>query len=493
MEKPVNIEKIKSFIIVVLFLTTILLLSFFWKSVSFDRLPFAISSIGETPPQEMVSVQSVVRPTAVLVNFGSGAYTFPNSGETEIWKTMASELALICDSETVLLEEITAEQYAKVMQFRSIEAVTPYEIPFTEFCDEYQIKRHQSLDAIQTLSRMAFSTGSPESFLLQDKQSGLFYRLVADRELTALSKQIDSIEAEPFSPYYEVSTFFGVKNTSKMPVSLQTRLENVPYEQEVFPYETEKIKQLAESFFGSSFDFIRKITESNGSVIYMYGYGQKLFSIDRTGSLEYKEELASTADSQTGFFESLDLALKFNSAHLTEYESNQLPLSLYLESATPIERDKKSGYRFVFGMDLAEDRIYYESGAPLILEIIGNQVVYYKRDQFVLTEDAVRNLETTMDREAFSVANVLAENYKYISRILTLENKTEGAAAGSSYTFEAIAERVSEVRTGYLKPALNQTEKSHVMTPVWVVNINGIQFYFDIDDADEKGYSILGK
>ena len=492
MDKPLQslrIEKIKTATLVVLFLTTILLLSFFWKNISLEGLPFAIRSMGDTTPRVVLSAQQVLLPQKVEVNFGSGAYTESTGQEKEVWEALVGVLTQISQGETVLLEEITPEQYQKVMEFRSIRADFGYSIPFQDLCKQYQIKRHQSMEGVQRVSSMSFSTGSPESFLLVDAESGRYYRLVADQPLSPLSSLVDEIEAGGFTPYYEASTFFGVDNRTRMPVTLQTGLTQLPYETEFTTSEADKIRALAESFFGSSFDFIRKITESDGSVVYLYGYGQKLFTLDQSGILEYKEDLAPAADEEQDFFASLDLALQYLSFHGPALGEDQA-LQLTLHKSTSIERGGNRGYRFVFGATLQGEKIFYASGSPLIIEIIGKQVVYFYRDLFWLPKDELERVPELEKREAYSIANVLANNYRLLSEILVKEGKL-GADAKQASTFETIVDRITEVHYGYLKQSAGKDGEQAMLVPVWAVTIQGICFYFDIDDATALGYTVV--
>ena len=491
MDKPLQslrIEKIKTATLVVLFLTTILLLSFFWKNVSLEGLPFAIGSMGETAPRVVLSARQVMLPQRVEIDFGSGSYTDAAGREKETWEAMIGVLTQLSSGETVLLEEITPEQYGKVMEYRSIRADFGYSLPFQDLCRQYQIKRHQSMEGVQQVSAIAFSTGSPESFLLVDTKNGRYYRLVADQPLTALSSFIDGIEAAGFTPYYEASTFFGVDNQTRMPVTLQTGMTRLAYEAEFSTAEEDKIRALAESFFGSSFDFIRKITESDGSVIYLYGYGQKLFTLDQSGILEYKEDLAPAADEEQDFFASLDLALQYLSFHGPALSEDQ-DLQLILRNAAPIQRGGNRGYRFVFGANLQGEKVFYPAGSPLVIEMIGNQVVYFYRDLFWLSEEEGQQLSLQEQREAYSIANVLANNYSHLSEILIKEGRLDPESKPAA-TFETIVDGITEVGHGYLKQPIETEESLAVLVPAWSVTIQGICFYFDIDDAAALGYTL---
>ena len=63
-----------------------------------------------------------------------------------------------------------------------------------------------------------------------------------------------------------------------MPLAYKTTLNTISCFPEFDRSDEAAIKEFSQKFFGQSFDFVRRIEESNGTLIYMYGYGQKVLT-----------------------------------------------------------------------------------------------------------------------------------------------------------------------------------------------------------------------
>jgi regulatory protein YycH of two-component signal transduction system YycFG len=315
MGKPKQIEAIKNVILVVLFFSTMLLLYFFWENPMVES--FNISRmIGEDEIAEAPSIQDVTRPQETVVHLGGGIYTKLNEGEYDAWNQFILACNQFGKDESLVVEEIAKEQYNKIMEFRSIQYDFQYDIPFSSLCSLYQMTKVQSFDQIETASVMGYSTGSPESLFVYDGRNNKYYRLVSEVQETGLNNMITQIETGGYVTYYSIGTLVGTTNQNVLPLSIETNLGEVPYSPELDIRKEEGIIEFAQTFFGESFDFIRRIEESKGSIIYMYGYGERILTINADGSIEYKERMNSSG-SQQDYFASLEAALQFVASHGT--------------------------------------------------------------------------------------------------------------------------------------------------------------------------------
>ena len=186
MSKPRVIEKVKDVVLVVLFLSTILLLYFFWSDMSFDEisLPSYEGATLETP-----ALQDIMRPSQISVNFGGENYTIVSSGNKDVWyndksdqESILGELNRFGQTENILLEEITPEKYEESMTYPSIWAEFDYHIPFVEFCKKYNINAPQSYNGIAYLTGLGYSEASSQSLLVYDGLNEKFYRLATDKD-----------------------------------------------------------------------------------------------------------------------------------------------------------------------------------------------------------------------------------------------------------------------------------------------------------------------
>lgn len=487
MSKPNVIEQVKNVALVVLFLSTVLLLYFFWGSDSYRE----VSEPDQKVQGESVLAKELVRPEKIIVNFGEDNYTVIASENSWIWNdsknSILSGLDRFGKAENILAEEITDKQYQEVMKYRSICAEFSYNIPMNDFCSIFGLNQPQSYDMIKTVTAIGYSTYSPERIFIYDGKNMKYYMLMAQEADTGLDNLITSIESKGYDPYYPVGSFIGigVENTTLIPISLESNLQSFLYQQDAYIHQTDKINYLAEKFFGENFDFVRKITENNGTIIYMYGYGQKVLIVNTDGSFEYKEEQINDS-SDLGFYDSLTTAIQFIESHGTWESLEGTRITRYLRNVTE-NPDQKEGYRFTFDLEINGSPVYYEKGDAFVIDVENGQVNYFKRNMIDYNQNDVDATEAASYENAFSAVNLIAKNYEYIDDLLKEQGVVteDGLIPGS---FEDISALITDMKTGYMKTTSAAGENK--MIPVWVVTIKNIDFYFGLYDAEPEGFSI---
>ncbi len=492
MSKPSVIEKAKNIILVVLFLSTILLLYFFWGNISFDQLkPTAMQTLNE------VTDISLVRPEQIVVNFGADNYTVLPPGD--VWYTppesdtdsFVKELDRFGPQENVLVKEISADQYQQVKISKSIWAKFGYDIPTADFCEYFGMENPQSYAAVETVTEIGYSAAYENSLFIHDGKNGKYYGLVADPGKNGSAKRMDfsglisAIEKRGYSTYYPVSSYLGVsvKNDTLVPVSMQTNLKSFQFRQDFYSYQNEKIIALAKKFFGGNFDFVRKITEENGTVIYMYGYGQNVLMINTDGSIEYKEE-QNGGSAEQGFSGDLKTAVNYVAVHGSWESLEGAKLTPYLKDVIR-DPDKKKGYRFVFGMEVNGSPLFYESGDPITVDVTSGQVTYYKRLMIDFDQKDIEAVETGKMEDAFSPVNLIAQNVNYIYGLL-LQTGEVSATGDQNVMLNEIASRVKTMQIGYIKPSVKEATE---IRPVWEVTVSSVNIYFDLYSAEPVGFS----
>lgn len=491
MHKPKVTESIKTAVLVVLFTSTVLLLYFFWNNFSLKGSTF--SDLTDQSPSELTSyVGETVIPEEISIHFGGGLYTTLNQKDDGLWRTAINQFKEF-NMEEVLVEEITLSKYQEVMELQSVCYSFGYELPFASFCEKYGIPKALAYDQIGTMKSLSYSAGSPQNIFIEDSSNGKYYRIAGESDkLGYFADIINSSERSNYSPHYRLGTLVGGKNRTIIPIFVENGLRESAYSNGSF--NEQNSRSFAQLFFGTSLDFTRKIAESDGTIIYMYGYGQKVLRLNKDGTAEYKEE-PDAGHGTVDFFRALDIAMAFidghsitvpyeGSAYLTTNIEGKEKTYLYLQRVTPLEKDKAKGYRMDFGFKTDAKGIYYEEGSAVTVEILGGQVIYYRLDVSLPMGYSMKHgndLNPSLsEKPMLSVGNILASNYIYISETLK-EAGFEMEGTDQETLFGMIAEQVEYMDSGYLR-------KDKTFSPVWIIRIGGISFYFDLHEGDILGH-----
>ena len=121
-KRKIFIERIKNVLIVVLFLTTVLLLSSFWKDISLRDLS-PINIIEDSVNSYIPEPNDLIQPRNILFSFGSDTYTLKKGKEAFEDTTVTDKMMELMRKyigEASYAEQIQAEQYEEVMSYASV-------------------------------------------------------------------------------------------------------------------------------------------------------------------------------------------------------------------------------------------------------------------------------------------------------------------------------------------------------------------------------------
>ena len=489
------IERIKNIVIVVLMLSAILLLYFLWDNNGYSRFHLPPLDVGVN---RSIQIQDVLIPEKIIINFGSENYTVVLSAES-IWnsqidrgvKNFIEAMKDMVENETISQSIISESDYDEVVKNRSIQAEFTYAIPLKDFGAEFGVKQIERIDIIDTFTTMAYSEASPESFFIGNKFDNKYYRLTVQKEITDFISLLSSIENRQNTSFYPLRTFAGVDNDTMLPLDLTIDMPNVQYIKPVARDSMEdssELNDMAKIYFGESFDFTRKVTEADGTIVYVYSYGEKVLVIKTNGVFEYSS--TSDASRNTSFFEALAAALDFITEHSEPGIIIGSDSNIYLKNA--VKSSEGSGYRFTFGLKSEGYQVFYEESEPIIIEIADQKVVYSRFDVIMFEAVDLTQVRT----EASPPFDILVEHYQYLYDILKntdmFHENFDVADKSTSETpdvFNTVMENVSDVSTGYLRKTSGDALGE--LVPVWRIRVLNAEFYFNLTTAEPEGYKYL--
>lgn len=468
-------EHLKTVILVVLFFTTILLLYLLWTLDAQNRFHLP-DILPQRQALEVPKAEDMLIPEQVVYGIGDGSYRQTETETQRIFEKGLLALRTLFAEEGASVSEITQAQFQDAMrEYRSLAINFAYVIPFGELCNRWEILRPAGSEVIQGMKALAFSEAAVRSLFIADPEGNKYYRIYGQSEADVFAGMTEGMDLTELTAYYTVGNILGGDNDRLIPLTAQSDLVPLRWREESEAVSQSVRQALAEALFGENLDFVRRITDNFGNVTYMYGYGQKTFTQQVDGVLEYKNETSDEANG--GFFGDLETALAFMAAHGTWDGADERELRFFLTNVQAVSAGRQEGYRFWFGSKIMDQSLFYENSSPLQIEVLDGQISYYRRDLISVES----NGRTGGLRSAQDPANVIARNYNHIYNVMTgnLLSVNEESA------FEYVADAVREIRMGLVRIANDDW-----LQPAWVLETTGGQmFYFSLYEAIPIGMS----
>ena len=467
-ERSKRLEKLKNAVIVVLFLTTILLLNYTWRSEGTGS--FKLSNVLDliSPDVWVPQPEEFMIPDRTVYGYGDATFSVDRADTKAELDELVSLFRRESGNASFLVNEVTAEQYREMMtEYRTVKVEFSYPVPFVEFCDRCGIDRGSGFDLVGSFDGILLSEAAPESIFVEG--GGKCWRFISDSEEDLATPVLSRMtRTEPIC--YTAGSMFGNENLSLLPLTDRSVLAEAGAKSEAAGDVEKAGREMAEYVFGENFDFVRRITDSFGNVTYMYGYGEKTLTCLASGVFEYKTEAVEGPD--PGFFGSLQTAIAFTATH-GGWGSDRRNLSFVLYDAKEEGSGRSKVYTFAFAQALNGVQLLSEDGPAIIVKVSGGEVSYYRR---AVVEAAVQTAELQQTADA---ANVISGNCHLIHSVLG----GNVLAASSDAEFSFVAQKFREASAAYIV-----SEDS--LKPAWVITMDGgTKFFFGLYDAVPLGFT----
>ncbi|MBR0139579.1 MAG: hypothetical protein IJM17_04755 [Firmicutes bacterium] len=467
-----RLENFKNVVIVVLFVSAILLLYLLWQprlgGISVEGLLESSALSKDIPGPDRL-----VTPLFAAVSGGGGSFAIDTKDSGPMFAKALEEMKAYLEQGSSQTQEISRDQYYQAMEdWESVQFELGSGLPLSDFCS-YFCERSPGSDAAGIgLDVLGFSKASSESFFVLDREEGKYYRLLFPEERDAVGT-LSAMAVSTDCSSYIASEILGGSGRALIPLALESTAMAVRCEDEISSKGEVIRDRMASSIFGSTFDFVRRITDSYGNVTYMYGYGEKTFYASVDGSFAYNTEASES--SSTGVFDDMETAVRFMArlGGLGEDSGMGLVLERYSESGSGRNRRRT----FEFCQTLEGVRIEGEKGPAVSVTLTGG----------VVTE-AIRNMSFASKPQqaeeavfAADGANVIASNANHIYNILS--NNT--LAVASDEAFARASEDAVTLAPGYFA-----SPKDGELKPCWILTAKGgTRFFFDLYSAAPLGFA----
>ncbi len=388
-------ETAKNILILILIVMAIVLLSFFWGDVSLERLNPLTSD--ENTDSYVPEITALIKPEDIIVSYGDGNYSLITASETyedESFCEKMDKIISVCMEYAESCSEITKEEYDEVKECRSVEMKFNYAQDFREYEKLKEINDGLDNKKIEQFDALAVGGESENCLYIKDSANGLFCKINIKENATGITeKRIDSLiecALEKDGPVYTtIGNLTGTESKVYIPEEKEVDKFKLGEKQGQLEFsigEQKNINNIASGFFTSGLDFVRKITENKGAVMYTYGSNQMLI-IEENGALSYSESLNATDAANYDMYHTLETAVEYVNDHGGWEELSEKGAEPYLKNVEKVSQADENGYKYYFGILVDDVPIEYTKGNIIEITVYGEQVVLYKRNILLLDSE----------------------------------------------------------------------------------------------------------
>jgi hypothetical protein len=451
-------------------------------SLSTDRQDSTVQALAV---EKTYDLKEFFSPQSFIICFGGGVYTQNYTEEnSKIWSLAKDSLVAVFEGlqEGDQLEPVEISRWNELVKGRAVRFVLPFDMALSD------IQMMLNLDVFPfgeetKINSILISTHVPDAIYFGNESEHVYFRLYGNAKLDEISAEIEVVEENTSIEYRRVEDLFGLSTSSEDPFDKQNNsvfpittmrvdFVNITPEVDVTATDDSALKSYANKAFGKQFNFVKKMQDVDGSIIYLYGYGNKALRLGADGSIDFTQRLESGTS-----VESLDLRAAMNLALNYVDQYGGIPGSLYLSNYTVHEdEDKNKVYGFDFAYKIKELPVMLDnsrSGDSIRVDIVGDRVtnffrrIHKYRDSFMLD----------FYPRALTINEVLERNSSIIENDYE-KSLPEGMSLSSSELWTRILCDISDVELAYFL----EEDKSYLY-PVWKLDIGELSYVFRLYDG----------
>ena len=486
-----NIELMKSTLIVVLSSIAILLLFLLWRDITIEEIGNKISSYTkekvEIEIEEPQKLEGYIKPNKVELTINDDHSIIYNNVE-EIWERYLEVYKRIVVEQDYAVSEITKDEWEKIRNSNGVTFYINYEMNVDDAVKIVLGEDIMSNENIGRFNETIFSIDKPDSIYFYNEGTENYYQLQANTAEVNFVTYINRLNEIGLPKYYTLNDFYGINSNVLIPYAINSSMQSFKVEKEIEVTETQKIDELAQTFFGEGFDFVRKITETDKTVVYLYKYGQKMLKVSKKGIIEYKEVIGNTKLNETTDNEKLLNVISFVASHGRWETLKGTIIYPYIKEINEIEIEGLKGKRYIFGYKIGGYPIYYNEGEAIIVDIVDDAIAYYKR-QIYNEVDSLQYISDSNGEKMVIVSEILNKGYDKIRETYE-ENNKELSYKNEDEVFAEIVERIDSIEIGYYKLEQATVNETITVIPAWIIETEEFLFFYNLKTGNFLGYKI---
>jgi hypothetical protein len=469
-------ERMKSVLIIGLFLTALLLMQ--W--VMYDDL-FATDIDSSDIEINSTKLSAYISPQSYFVSFGGISYTrvYDVLLQERIWSEIRP-VVLNSFEKYDSVETITRESYIEAFSDESMLLRMPMELTVSEFYSLFSSNAVEGSISEITPYEYLLSGNDPRSIYIHDRKREQYYLVKNNFQIHDIGALVKIVKQSPYIEYRKISTRFSLESTvdenydrlnyELIPFQYNYVVPKVRFRSEIEFADGEMIgdvQRISGSVFGNRMDFVKRLKDANGSTILMYGYGEKVLTLSPGGEVLYHKRFDASLSSNLNFKEAFSIAAgKIENFGL-------YPSGIYLADYV-FENGAVTTHVFYFGYKINNYALAETTpdSHPIRVEIKGNQVVNIFKN--IKQQAELVDVEE-MDR-LYSIDECISNNFLEVSVYYLQDNNIYDSALDNIEYYFPIRSEITKIDMRY---SIEGQSGSALMVPTWQVVISGRTYLFN--------------
>ncbi len=461
-----NWEKFKTFFLVFLALSSIYLTGVFMYETTGLNKNFNLKEFDF--PTVRINADEITHPQGLFINFGGDSYTAFFFDEDALWESIHATLENAIQEESLVrVDPMLFYSHAKE---RSVRIHYEYPVPLGEyFGDGFENEILVDEILLPLLGR--------NYILLRSGETYYQHRVILDEALREAVNGLESMDYRVFRTIEDRFSIQKVLEESGISVKVNATLipsseiKGVPF-YKMAQVEEELSLQVMEAYvkkiFGSDLSFVKRMTDYDGTVIYMTNFGKQVLSFSSEGLIRYSDNAILDKDEKTPTTYKSDLQTAWNFIHYFEEDIEGLRL---LKSEA-----QNQGILFTFTHSVAGTPIYYKGaleGEAIKVRVENGAVVDYRSNiRRKITEFRVDEFYGSAD----SFSRIFDKNFDTFSDNYRDEGDTPFTSDTQAYIFQLL----NDIESFRFEYYIDTTVNTSTVIPAWRITIGGYVYHIDI-------------
>ncbi len=477
-------ERIKTVLLISLFMISIFLANQIWIELPDSFFPSFGDGLYDNASKNVFS--DIVSPERYQVNVNDDKHTVLYSDkEYELWEKGRSLLVNIFEDQNYEMEIISESDINSYREGLSLDYFFSEKLRLDILSKTLETDIPNLVnDKINEVKNIHISLGKEPFIVFNDEDVYLKIDILEktsklDEKINNIRKTIniisENIDNKTLTRFFTIEDMFsGIDNQELISRNMTYSLPNIFINNEINA-ENGDGDSIARYFF-KNLDYARPFVEANGAIIYIYN--QEVLKIHQDGMVEYSnlnDEIVINRELD----KSLNTAVNFTTSHLG------WPQDSYLKSIEPIEFEDSRGYKFTFMYKISGAQIIIDEEhsmeAPIEIEVFNDYVKSYRRLVRLNSTPVDDNVEKG---DMLSPWDILIDkiNYAFIEGEYIKKNNLSEDDISQDQIKNNILSSIGDIYLAYTETTSRKisSDLRSSLTPVWVIEIDGIIFRFDV-------------